>query len=364
MDSGLKLDCILNFSLKKGLDYSLLFLELKNWLEVYDFSRIFLLSSEEIDPTFFIKISNFSELPDDVSTDVILISNFFDFNLDYLFSFHKKNDANITIPLKIDYENGHYLLDNDFRLKINSVGEGFSPVGCFIIKSKFLNNIENFISSSNKTYGIPIPEQIVDFNGLHFQFELDHAVNRISEIKKKNQLKVVFLDRDGIINEDLGYVYKIEDLKFKDGLFEFMDSLQKYFDGFIITTNQAGIAKGKFTEEDYFEFQDYLERELIKREFKILGSFYCPFHKDGIIEKYRKKSLDRKPEPGMFLKAAERFNIDLTKSIMIGDKESDIIKLPYLKSYILKGNYEINDSIPVYKSFEEILEAITNEKIF
>lgn len=364
MDSGLKLDCILNFKLTNGLDYSNLFYELKKWLKDSGIERIFLLTSEEslINSDFF-KIKNLSDLPKDLSNDVILVNKFFDFDLNFFFSFHFLKNSMATIPLKLDYERGSFLLDDDFNLLVNASGEGFNHFGCFVLKKDLVHKMEEFIFNE-KVKGLPIYGEIIDLNNIHSQIELDHIVYKISEIRKRNKLKVVFLDRDGIINEDLGYVYKIEDLKFKDGLFEFMNSLSKYFDGFVITTNQAGIAKGKFTEEDYLKFQDHLERELINKGFKILGSFHCPFHKDGVVEIYRRKSLDRKPEPGMFLKAAEMFNIDLINSVMIGDKESDRIKLPYLKSYILKGNYEIKNNFNVYGSFEEILKAILNEKVY
>ncbi len=360
MDSGLKLDCILNFQLSKELDYSKLFSELNDWLKSSGINRIFLLTSEKTSD--FINIENLSFLPEDISDNVIVINKFFDFDLNFLFSFHLHKNLRATIPVKIDYESGSFLLDDDFNLLANSSGEGFNHFGCFVLKKDLIGKED--VIFNDKAIGLPIYGEIIDLGKIHSQIELEHIVYKISEIRKRNKLKVVFLDRDGIINEDLGYVYKIEDLKFKNGLFEFMNSIEKYFDGFVITTNQAGIAKGKFTEEDYFKFQDHLERELINKGFKILGSFYCPYHKDGVVEIYRKKSLDRKPEPGMFLKAAERFNIDLTKSVMIGDKESDRIKLPYLKSYILKGNYEIKNNLNVYGSFEEILKAILDEKVY
>ncbi|MCX7820664.1 MAG: HAD-IIIA family hydrolase [Brevinematales bacterium] len=357
------MDCILKFPLKKGLDYSNLFFQLKEWLNTFKINRIFLLS-EEIEVSPFINIKNFSQIPKDISDDIILIEKFFDFDVNYLISFHKAKGSNVTIPLRIDYEAGNYLFDDDFRIFLNSNGEGFNPIGCYILNRDMINKIGNLISHDKGTYGFPVASEVLDFENIHYQLEIDHIVNHISDIRNRKKIKVVFLDRDGIINEDFGYVYKIEDLKFKDGIFDFMFSLQKHFDGFIITTNQAGIAKGKFTEDDYLNFQDHLERKLINKGLKILGSFYCSFHEDGIIENYKKKSLDRKPEPGMFLKAAQRFNIDLTQSIMVGDKDSDRIKLPYLRSYILKGNYEVKNNNNVYGSFEEILNVILNEKVF
>lgn len=135
--------------------------------------------------------------------------------------------------------------------------------------------------------------------------------------------KALFLDRDGVINVDKHHVYKIEDCEFIDGIFDLCRKAKSQGYKIIIVTNQAGIAKGIYTEEDYFKFRDYVHAEFEKQGCPIDAEYYCPYHIEG-QGKYRKNSEDRKPNPGMILKAAKDFNIDLSQSILIGDKESDI----------------------------------------
>lgn len=138
---------------------------------------------------------------------------------------------------------------------------------------------------------------------------------------KKN--KALFLDRDGVINVDKHYVYKIEDCEFIEEIFDICRAAKKSGYKLIVVTNQAGIAKGYFTEEDFHQFMDHVKAEFVRQECPLDDIFYCPYHIDG-FGKYKKDSEDRKPNPGMILKAAQKHNIDLKQSILIGDKESDI----------------------------------------
>ncbi|WP_313801732.1 HAD family hydrolase [Cytobacillus sp.] len=136
--------------------------------------------------------------------------------------------------------------------------------------------------------------------------------------------KALFLDRDGVINLEKSYVHKIEDFEFIDGIFE----LTKYFQDkcylIIVITNQAGIGRGYYTEEDFHKLNDWMIDQFKQRGILITEVYYCPFHPTHGIGKYKKDSFDRKPNPGMILKAARKYNINLSESILIGDKESDI----------------------------------------
>ena len=104
--------------------------------------------------------------------------------------------------------------------------------------------------------------------------------------------KALFLDRDGVINVDKHHVYKIEDCEFIDGIFDLCR--QAYEAGYllIVVTNQAGIGKGIYTEEDYFKFRDHVHAEFSRQGCPITAEYYCPYHVDG-IGKYRKDSQDR-----------------------------------------------------------------------
>ncbi len=138
------------------------------------------------------------------------------------------------------------------------------------------------------------------------------------------QNKALFLDRDGVINIDYGYVHKVENFHFVEGIFDLCRKAQNLGYLIIIITNQAGIAKGHYTEEQFLELTKWMESQFLKQDIKITKTYYCPYHIDAVVEKYKLDSFDRKPNPGMFLKAIKEFNIDPQKSIMIGDKDIDM----------------------------------------
>jgi D-glycero-D-manno-heptose 1,7-bisphosphate phosphatase len=131
--------------------------------------------------------------------------------------------------------------------------------------------------------------------------------------------KALFLDRDGVINIDKGYVHKIEDFEFIEGIFDLCKSYQDKGYLIIVITNQAGIARGYYTEEDFLKLSEWMKKEFAKRNVIITDIFYCPHHPD-----FTGECECRKPKPGMILKAAKKYNIDLSESILIGDKITDI----------------------------------------
>ena len=151
--------------------------------------------------------------------------------------------------------------------------------------------------------------------------------------------KALFLDRDGVINEDVAYPHKPEQIVFVNGIF---DLCKKAIDKdycIVVVTNQAGVAKGYFTEEDVQKLHEWMKEQFAARGISIAGFYYCPFHKNASIERYRADSNDRKPKPGLFIKAAEELKIDLSRSLMVGDKKSDRIELPQLRSIVIKSKY-------------------------
>ena len=135
----------------------------------------------------------------------------------------------------------------------------------------------------------------------------------------------MFLDRDGVINEDTGFVSTQKDFIFKKGIINFLKKAQdvhKY--KFIIVTNQSGIGRGYFQEQDFKKLMVWLKSILFDKGIEILDVFYCPYHPDFGLGKYKKNSIDRKPAPGMIIKAAKKYNIDLNESVLIGDKLTDV----------------------------------------
>ncbi len=141
----------------------------------------------------------------------------------------------------------------------------------------------------------------------------------------KNYFKkpAVFLDRDGVINHDFGYVYRQKDFKFKKGVIEGLKYLSEKDYLIFLVTNQAGIAKGFFKEKDFFKIQSYINKKLLRHNIVINDVQYSPYHPKGIVLKYRKKNNLRKPGNQMIKNILKKFIIDKKKSFMIGDKISD-----------------------------------------
>ena len=133
---------------------------------------------------------------------------------------------------------------------------------------------------------------------------------------REKSRKALFLDRDGVINEDFGYVYKIEDFKFKDGIFELLRLFQDRDYDIFIVTNQSGIGRGFYTKEDFLKLMDWVKKEFKKEGIVIKDIAYCPHHPNENCQ-------CRKPKPKMILDLKEKYNLDLKFSIMLGDKESD-----------------------------------------
>ncbi|MDA9353025.1 HAD family hydrolase [Gammaproteobacteria bacterium] len=136
--------------------------------------------------------------------------------------------------------------------------------------------------------------------------------------------KALFLDRDGVINHNLGYVYKKDDFKFIDGIFELVKAakIKKYL--VIVVTNQAGIGRGFYNENDFFVLMEWVKIKFKHNDSSIDDIFFCPFHPTHGLGSYKKDSHLRKPNPGMIIEAQKKHNLNLSKSIMIGDNISDM----------------------------------------
>lgn len=136
--------------------------------------------------------------------------------------------------------------------------------------------------------------------------------------------KAVFLDRDGVINEDHGYTYRPENFDFIDGVFEACRRFMENGYLLVVVTNQSGIARGYYSEQDFEVLTDYMINEFKKQQVIINAVYHCPHHaKEGVGE-FKVECDCRKPQPGMLLNAARDLNIMLSDSLMIGDKMSDM----------------------------------------
>lgn len=133
----------------------------------------------------------------------------------------------------------------------------------------------------------------------------------------------LFLDRDGVINEDEGYLHKIEEFRFVDGIFDLCATARRLGLAIVVVTNQAGIARGFYTEATFEKINAWMVAQFKAAGTPLDAVYFCPYHPEG-QGRYRRASPFRKPEPGMLLQARDELDLDPARSVLVGDKESDI----------------------------------------
>lgn len=136
--------------------------------------------------------------------------------------------------------------------------------------------------------------------------------------------RVVFLDRDGTINEEIAYLHRPEDLKFLPGVSEAIRRLREHGFSIVVVTNQAGVARGYYGEEEVAVLHEFMNERLKEQGAAIDHFFYCPHHPVHGIGMYKTACHCRKPETGMFLMAEQYYQVDKAHSYMIGDKLLDV----------------------------------------
>ena len=136
--------------------------------------------------------------------------------------------------------------------------------------------------------------------------------------------RALFLDRDGVINVDHAYVYRPDQFEFIEGIFDLCRHARTLGYEIVVVTNQAGIGRGYYSAQDFDKLTHWMNARFAEHGITIAGVYYCPCHPEHGIGAYMRESDRRKPNPGMLLDAARDLGIDLSLSILIGDKTSDI----------------------------------------
>lgn len=134
----------------------------------------------------------------------------------------------------------------------------------------------------------------------------------------------LLLDRDGVVNVDSGYVATAERCRFLPGVFTLA---RRAFDrgyAVVIVTNQSGVARGYYSENQYRAFARWIADRFAAEGAPLAGQYHCPYHVDAAVDRYRRDSYWRKPNPGMIVEAARSLRLDLARSMMLGDHAGDL----------------------------------------
>ncbi len=177
----------------------------------------------------------------------------------------------------------------------------------------------------------------------------------LHKLKKKG----LFLDRDGVINIDSGFVYKPEECVFVEGIIDFLHKAKNNNYLILIITNQSGIGRGLYKEQDFHIFMNWMNKNL---NYLIDDYYFCPYHEKLGIGKYKRKSFKRKPNPGMILDAINDYNIDVEASVFVGDQYLDMIaaRRANIKYRLLfdQNNFTTSKDYQVIKTLKEAQEYL------
>ena len=253
-----------------------------------------------------------------------------------------------------------------FHEKSKTVGEGFINGGIYAGSARaFSDDTEQAFSMENEGFPrllkkgvlrfVAFGEPFIDI-GIPHDFEL--AQTLIPQWHFAKPRRALFLDRDGILIDDIGYVSKPEEVRLLSESFPLLKQAQSLGFLLIVVTNQAGVAKGKMTLDDVEAVNKKIKDEFQSQGIRLDDFAFCPHHPQGTVPEFSKTSLDRKPEPGLVLKAAEKWGIDLSRSLMIGDKDSDRLVNTVLRTWTIQGRYPLNkaSAITTYSQLSDLLK--------
>lgn len=175
--------------------------------------------------------------------------------------------------------------------------------------------------------------------------------------------KAIFLDRDGTINKDKNYLHRISEFEYIEGAIDGLKKLSNMGYLLVIITNQSGIARGFYSEQDYLTLDMWMRNDLSNKGIIISNSYYCPHLPNGVVPQYTKECDCRKPKTGLFWKARNDLNIDMCRSYAIGDKYRDlsICEESDVKGILFSKEKKESSKYTVCASWIEIIDYIKRE---
>jgi len=276
----------------------------------------------------------------------------FDFNYFDLFLELNNKEVLSAMALRKVEDSGRYgtvSLDKSHKVtefnEKKSTSEGLVNGGVYI----FHKNVINFIpegTSSLEEDVLPAlikKNQLVgkEYGGFFIDIGVSESLRKAKiSIPKWKKKPTFFLDRDGVVNVDKGYVHKTSDFQWVPGVEEIIKNFNDKGFLVIIITNQAGIARGYYSESDFTKISQWMNNQLIKKGAHIDEFYYCPHHPREGKGKFLVECSCRKPKPGMIKQAIKEWSIDLENSFFVGDKKSDLEagRRANIKSYLFEEN--------------------------
>lgn len=249
----------------------------------------------------------------------------------FLLLFYKNlnNTDAVVVGLTFDFNNKLYTIDDNYKITKDNIQ---NPLSGYSISNLIVH--DNKVFEYNESFNLVIDEAFNNGNLYGIPLYIPDANKKVN--------KALFLDRDGVLMEDVGYIGEVDRVKIKNDFLGVVKYANEKNYITIVTTNQAGVSYNYYTNDDVKNVHNYLYEEYKKHDAIIDDFYYCPYHIKGNVEEYKLLSVLRKPEAAMHLTACKKYNIDLTSSFMIGDRDSDIIKIPFLKTLLIKTDvYDI-----------------------
>jgi D,D-heptose 1,7-bisphosphate phosphatase len=269
-----------------------------------------------------------------IKNNFILVNgdSFLEINLEKISKLKLKNSTGLMVLTKNNIYKQNKKLSNlnidKNKFIFNSEKSKLMNSGIYFFKKNIFNHIKNKKLSLEEEVLPKLIKQKKIKGLISGNYFIDIGTKQNLKLAKKEfntkfYKPAIFLDRDGVINKDLDHVYKIKDLKYTKNIFTALKRLPNYY--IFIITNQAGIAKGLYTEYDFFKLHNKIKKDFIKKNIYINEVKFCPHHYNGLVKKYKKYCLCRKPGTQMVNEIFYNWNINIKKSLMIGDKVSDLI---------------------------------------
>lgn len=174
-----------------------------------------------------------------------------------------------------------------------------------------------------------------------------------------NGRPALFLDRDGVINHEVGYLYRPEDVRWVEGIVPLCRTAQRLGYALVVVTNQSGIARGLYTTAQFEALMNWMRAELAGQAVHLDAVYHCPYHPEHGQGAWRREHEDRKPGPGMLLRAARDLGLDLQHSVLVGDRCSDLAaaKAAGLRMAFLLSGTELGACPGNYQPIETLAEV-------